>query len=57
MTIKMLDLLESLHSLNYVHGDLKYENFVIGRKDRSKIYIIDFGLAKQFRESISKARI
>ena len=35
-----------------MHRDIKPENFVIGRlKDINKIYMIDFGLAKYFKDS------
>lgn len=34
-----------------IHRDLKPDNFMIGRdKYRSKLYLIDFGLAKRFKD-------
>ena len=45
----MITRLEEVHSQNYIHRDIKPENFVIGRgKKVNEIYIIDFGLAKQY---------
>jgi serine/threonine protein kinase len=41
-----------MHTHNYLHRDIKPENFVIGHQ-KSKwnlIYLIDFGLAKKYRE-------
>jgi serine/threonine protein kinase len=39
--------LEFLHSKNFIHRDIKPDNFVIGSgNDSSQLYIIDFGLAK-----------
>lgn len=46
--IQMLTLLEALHSLDFVHNDLKLENIVIGRSDKTKLYLIDFGLSQTF---------
>ena len=43
--IQLLDLLEKLHSINFVHNDIKMENIVIGKDDSHKIYLIDFGLS------------
>lgn len=44
--LQLLDLLERLHALGFVHNDLKLENLVVGNQDSNKIYLIDFGLAK-----------
>jgi serine/threonine protein kinase len=33
ITIQLLDLIEKLHSLNFIHNDIKMENIMIGRKD------------------------
>ena len=41
--------ISNLHENNYLHRDIKPENFVIGKGDKiSKVYLIDFGLAKCF---------
>ncbi|KAI5190680.1 casein kinase 1, delta [Nematocida minor] len=44
---RMLTLIEKLHSIGYVHRDLKPDNFLIGR-DPKKIFLIDLGMAKEF---------
>ncbi len=44
----MLDRLETLHSLNLIHNDIKLENLVIGRSESSRIYLIDYGLVETF---------
>jgi len=39
-----------LHAKNIIHRDIKPENFTIGLgKTGKNIYLIDFGLAKYFR--------
>jgi serine/threonine protein kinase len=39
-----------VHNRHYVHGDVKPSNFLIGTgENRNRIYLIDLGLAKPFR--------
>ena len=44
---RMLSLVQFVHSKQLLHRDLKPENFVVGQ-DASKVYLLDFGLAKKF---------
>jgi len=37
--------------MHIIHRDIKPDNFTLGSKDLSTIYLIDFGLAKQYRSS------
>jgi len=37
-----------MHKLGYIHRDVKPHNFVTGRKNKTKIYVIDFGLARKY---------
>ena len=51
VALQILDRLEYIHSKNYIHRDIKPQNFVNGRKDPNIIYIIDFGFSHQYRSS------
>lgn len=47
-----LSRIEFVHTRNYVHRDIKPANFVMGTDKASHLVnIIDFGLAKKFRDS------
>lgn len=51
---QMLQCIEFVHHRNFIHRDIKPDNFVIGlsgTKNSNKLYIIDFGLAKKYRDS------
>ena len=49
--LQMLDSLQQLHSIGFIHQDLKPPNICIGNfegSDTSKVYLIDMGLATQY---------
>lgn len=49
--IQILNRLKMLHSNGIIHRDIKPDNFMMGSKDSETVYIIDFGLSKNFIEN------
>jgi casein kinase 1 len=48
---QMLQRIEFIHSRHFLHRDIKPDNFLIGiGKKQHYVYVIDFGLAKRFRD-------
>jgi casein kinase 1 len=48
---QMLSCLEYIHNKNFIHRDVKPDNFMMGLGDASnQVFIIDFGLAKKYRD-------
>ncbi|XP_035899832.1 serine/threonine-protein kinase VRK1 [Anopheles stephensi] len=47
--MQMLDVLEYIHSNQYVHADLKGDNILFGMGDRGRerLYLVDFGMASR----------
>jgi casein kinase 1 len=49
---QMISRVEYVHTKNIVHRDIKPDNFLMGKGSKAnQVYIIDFGLAKKYRDS------
>ena len=45
--VQLIRRLKVLHSLDYIHGDIKPSNIMFGRgKKKHTLYLIDFGLTR-----------
>ncbi|KAG9010330.1 casein kinase I [Tulasnella sp. 427] len=56
----MLSRVQTIHEKNLIYRDIKPDNFLIGppgTKNESTIYIIDFGMAKQYRDPKTRQHI
>jgi casein kinase 1 len=55
---QMVTRLEYLHTKNYIHRDVKPNNFLLGKYNRKfdddKVYVIDFGLSKEYIDKRTK---
>ncbi|QLQ82621.1 hypothetical protein HG537_0H03840 [Torulaspora globosa] len=60
VAVQMITLIEDLHTHDLIYRDIKPDNFLIGRPgqpDENKVHLIDFGMAKQYRDPKTKQHI
>jgi len=48
-TYLLISNLRRLHDMNFVHNNLNLENILVGKTDPNMIYLVDFGLARHWR--------
>ncbi|KAG6482704.1 hypothetical protein ZIOFF_059341 [Zingiber officinale] len=55
---QMINRVEFVHSKSFLHRDIKPDNFIMGLGRRAnQVYIIDFGLAKKYRDTATHQHI
>jgi len=55
---QIISRIESLHTKNFIHRDIKPDNFLVGiRKKSNFVHLIDFGLAKKYKDPKSGQHI
>lgn len=57
---QMLSRVQTIHEKNLIYRDIKPDNFLIGRpgtKGAGTVYVVDFGMAKQYRDPKTKQHI
>ena len=48
---QIISRLQAIHRKGFLHRDIKANNFMVGRQQkRNVVYVIDFGLAKRYRD-------
>uniref|UniRef100_A0A5S6QUH8 non-specific serine/threonine protein kinase n=1 Tax=Trichuris muris TaxID=70415 RepID=A0A5S6QUH8_TRIMR len=55
---QMIGRIEFVHVKNFIHRDIKPDNFLMGiGRHCNKLFVIDFGLAKKFRDNRTRLHI
>ncbi|KAI0320735.1 CK1/CK1/CK1-G protein kinase [Amylostereum chailletii] len=57
---QMLSRVQTIHEKNLIYRDIKPDNFLVGRpgtKNANVVHVVDFGMAKQYRDPKTKQHI
>ncbi|GMG48541.1 unnamed protein product [Ambrosiozyma monospora] len=60
VSVQMISLIQFVHEHDLIYRDIKPDNFLIGRHglpDENHVHLVDFGMAKQYRDPRTKQHI
>ncbi|KAI8373427.1 binary complex of casein kinase-1 with Cki7 [Choanephora cucurbitarum] len=60
LAIQMISRIQSIHERDLIYRDIKPDNFLVGlpgTDKESQLFVIDFGMAKLYRDKITKKHI
>ncbi|GMF97763.1 hypothetical protein B5S33_g2863 [[Candida] boidinii] len=60
VAVQMITLIQRVHENDLIYRDIKPDNFLIGRHglpDENEVHLVDFGMAKQYRDPRTKQHI
>ena len=60
LTHLQISRVQTIHEKNHIYRDIKPDNFLIGRpgtKQANVVHVVDFGMAKQYRDAKTKQHI
>lgn len=57
IAIQAMRRIEFVHSKSFLHRDIKPDNMLMGNRDISTLYLVDFGLAKRYRDHVTKQHL